>query len=171
MRIFLAGPFFNQESRIVLSRLLNFLEHKLHCEVFCAMRDGALVPKDAPEKIRQKYFQLDVDEIKWAEVLIALIEYPLPIYQRLCLVEQTPEKTILNNIYFPDMGTVFEMGLAYALKKPIIGFTSNIHSLNLMLTQSCEIVVSSYEKLANTLYEIEHQTFIKKPFQKELFQL
>ena len=49
-----------------------------------------------------------------------------------------------------DSGTCFEVGMAYAMKKPIIGIRTDLrksgddNGLNLMLTQSCETVVEEY---------------------------
>lgn len=171
MRIFLAGPFFNNECSKVLTNLLNFLEHNLHYTVFCAMRDGCLVPKDATEETRQKYFLLDVTKTQWADCLVALLDYPLPVYQKLILQEKTPEGISQNSILLPDIGTVFEMGLAYAYEKPIIGFAKDIQSLNLMLAQSCKIIVSNQDKLKKALSEIEYNTLKNTPSGKELFQL
>lgn len=172
MKIFLAGPFFNEECRSTLSDLLIFLEDKLHHTVFCAMRDGCLVPKDATEETRQKYFLLDVSKMHWADCVIALLDYPLPINQGLYFSSRSCEgATLYKSILLPDTGTVFEMGLAYALKKPIVGFAENIQSLNLMLAQSCKIIVPDCDTLEQVLCCLKDSGLKNTPSGKELFQL
>ncbi len=180
-RIFLAGPFFNTECRKELAALIKVLEFEEH-KVFCAMRDGALVPTDAPKEIRQKYFKLDYAKIRWCNCMVAMLDYPLEHNQQL-LLEITPKldtfHRVYTPIYLPDMGAVFEIGCAYTLHKPVIGFTKQINSLNLMLSECCITVVSSYHdliKAINALFnknEIDFVTLDKMNVtnQKELFRL
>jgi nucleoside 2-deoxyribosyltransferase len=173
MNIFLAGPFFNEPCKIVLNNLLYFLENQGH-KVFCAMRDGALVPKDAPEEIRNKYFLLDFNKVVWCDCMVALLSYPLPIEQTLCLKTSTPDGTNLKNMVLPDMGTVFEIGCAYGLSKPVIGYVIDPIELNLMLTQSCCTVVTDEARLKGALHYIEREDFGALKLMKkhtELFQL
>jgi nucleoside 2-deoxyribosyltransferase len=49
----------------------------------------------------------------------------------------------------PDSGTSWEMGYAYAKKKPIIGLRTDFrpgaeHGVNLMLSRSCRHLVKEY---------------------------
>ncbi len=178
MKIFLAGPFFNPAACEMLQGLLDHLEGLGHT-VFCAMRDGKLVPKDATEEVRQKFFKLDVDQMFESELVVAMLDYPMPENQALHLVTMPystgPSSGLVvgPKVELPDAGTVFEMGLAYANgNTPIIGFTSSIKSLNLMLAQSCIATVENYRTLSEIVKLVELGRFdeIEKQ-RKELFNL
>ncbi len=171
MKIFLAAPFFNDEARHQLTTLLAFIENMRH-HVFCAMRDGKLVSKDAPEETRQKYFRLDVEEMYKSRVCVAMLDYPLPQNQRLQHVTAKYGADKVVQVQIPDTGTVFEMGLAYAQAIPIIGFAASLKSMNLMLSQSCITVVQDFDSLEQTLDLIMHGRFEEiERTRKELFQL
>ena len=177
MKIFLAGPFFNPAACEMLQGLLDHLEGLGHT-VFCAMRDGQFVPKDATEETRQKFFMLDVEQMFESELVVAMLDYPMPEGQILQHVvrlssDKPGEHFAYAPVELPDTGTVFEMGLAYANgNTPIIGFTSSIKSLNLMLAQSCIATVEDHATLSQIVKLVELGRFeeIEKK-RKELFNL
>ena len=145
--IYLAGPFFNDNSREVLIAMLRILEEE-GLKVFAPMRDGVMCPKDADKATRQAVFQMDVQEIDKAQLVVALLDYPMPNAEQLMLMKtQGNEHLELDRIAFPDSGTVFEMGYAYCSKTPIIGFARTPTGFNLMLSESLISFCRSFKSL------------------------
>lgn len=177
LRIYLAGPFFNPESRKVLGLMLEVLEKAEH-DVWAPMRDGILCPKNAPDAMRRKVFNLDCAQIQWADCIVALLDYPLPLHQRLLLQCRTPEGRIENvkDISFPDSGTIFEMGYGMAFNKHIIGLTTHVGGFNLMLSEACICIVHDLEALQKAIALLLVEDFdglylMKKVCQKMLEEL
>ena len=163
LKIYLAGPFFNTESKKVMAKLCTFLE-KLGHEVFSPMRDGIECEKDALTERRQEVYDLDTKKILWADVVVACLDNPLPIYQQVILAERTPEGMRRElPISFPDMGTVFEIGYAKATKrrftKPgIIAYSVQQDArvgFNLMITEAVDGFANSLEELFNLIELVE----------------
>jgi nucleoside 2-deoxyribosyltransferase len=156
LKVYLAGPFFNSESVRILQEMLKVLE-KESCKVFAPMRDGILCPKNADAAMRRKVFELDIKKIEEADLVVALLDYPLPINQNLLLRVRSPNGIKDVSVHFPDSGTVFEMGYAFALSAqrrsqgqpglPVIGFTSCKQGLNLMVTECCAAIATSFQEL------------------------
>ena len=166
LKIYLAGPFFNSESKKVMAKLCAFLERLEH-EVFSPMRDGIECKKDALSKRRKEVYDLDTNKILWANVVVACLDNPLPIYQRVILSERTPEGIRRElPISFPDMGTIFEIGFAKgywdgtAIEKARFVIAYSVQQdarvgFNLMITEAVDGFASSLIELENLLALIE----------------
>jgi len=116
MNIYLAGPFFNEQSKAVLYKILACLEGQLGHKVWAPMRDGILCPKDANREMRLKVFNLNCEQLHWADCVVALLDYPLPIHQTLLLRTKSPEGTSKDTpTHLPDPGTIFEIGYVAGL--------------------------------------------------------
>lgn len=157
MRIYLAGPFFNKESKEVVQMLRDKLEQLGH-NVWSPMHDGITCPKNADRRMRQKVFHLDCERLHRVDCVVALLDYPLPIHQQLFLRTRTPEG-ISNDtpVSFPDSGTVFEIGYFNGLRETglldygyIIGYTRT-SGFNLMVTEACDCVVSDLTQLQRAM--------------------
>lgn len=116
MRLTLIGPFFTRFSHGVDQReFMHILASALEAdgnEVWsAAVHDEPLEPH-APLVVQRRVFERDLRMIEWCEAVVA----------------------VLDDF---DAGTVFEMGYAYALKKPVIAcFCVMPERLNLMIAQS-----------------------------------
>lgn len=163
MNIYLAGPFFNTESKELLYNILGCLEAQLGHKIWSPMRDGITCPKDADREMRLKVFRLDCEQLHWAECVVALLDYPLPIYQQFLLREKTPEGTFRDTpIYLPDSGTVFEIGYVNGMNSTInkyryvIGYATK-PGFNLMVSESCDCIVSDLDQLQRVMPLVVHQ--------------
>jgi len=165
LQIYIAGPFFNKQSKEILQAILDKLELLGHT-CWAPMRDGITCPKNANAETRQKVFQLDCEQLHWAECVVALLDYPLPPYEQLMLKTQTPEGKIdFIDAHLPDPGTVFEIGFVNGLnesrKDPyryIIGY-SEISGFNLMVSEGCDCVVSSLAQLERIMEFVENKDY------------
>ena len=112
MKIYLASPFFNQRQLDAIMKMEKILENA-NFKVYSPRRDGKCVkPTDSSEE-HEKIFKLNVGKILWCDYMVACID----------------DK---------DTGTSWEMGVAYALKKPVVSFTAvRGRIINVMLSQSC----------------------------------
>jgi|GEM_PF-5893103 len=161
MKCYLAGPFFNKESKAIVQMLMDKLESFGH-EVWAPMRDGITCSKDADREMRQKVFNLDREQLHWADCIVALLDYPLPPYERLLLRTRDPEGKIdLIDVSFPDSGTVLEIGYVNGLneagKDPyryIIGWAMTSR-FNLMVSEACDCIVSNIAQLERVMQFVE----------------
>lgn len=106
-RIYFAGPWFTDKGRFLhaaCKKMYQLLKNQSSYDVF--------FPNDFHDENPKNCFDMDVNEVKECDILVALID----------------EK---------DVGTAWEIGMAYALNKPIylLGFdeTSFMRRTNLML--------------------------------------
>ena len=185
MQIYLAGPFFNKESKDVLGTILGCLEEQLGHQVWAPMRDGILCTKDADREMRRRVFVLDCERLHWAECVVALLDYPLPIQQQLLLRERTPEGASKDTpIFLPDPGTIFEIGYTVGMNKSdmttqyrcVIGYKSQGFGSNLMIAEACDCIVSNLTELERVMPLVVNQDedallLLKTQWQKELSEL
>lgn len=114
MKIYIAGPFFNEQERISLKDMIEKVKFSfshggassLPCgarclpELFIPMEHEIPGGYDLPNNVwAKKVFDMDVQAIKDADVVVAMYTG-----------------------HYSDTGTVWEMGFAKALGKPVIGF-------------------------------------------------
>lgn len=112
MKCYIAGPFFDRDGLgikeiEIVKKVLNELKI-----TFYSPKDDNFIPSEASHKIRQQGFERNIDEINSCDFMIA----------------NTRDK---------DIGTLIELGFAYAKKRPIILFCPQIKGMpiNLMLAQ------------------------------------
>lgn len=123
--VYLASPFFTDEQKKVMDSLkecLDDLGYKTWAPYY-----ECLVTPESTREYRRYAFECN---------MIALSE---------CFF-------VVANIEGLDTGTVFEMGVAYSLKKPILAFSDNLdRKLNLMLAMSCIGFVNGLYELRGKL--------------------
>ena len=126
--VYVASPFFND----IDNERLDIIESMLDKEgltYFSPRHQSAIGPISEPE-VRQKAFQMNVDNIKDADFVIA----------------ETSRK---------DLGTLFEAGLAYEAGIPIIYATfvlgENGGAVNLMLSESAFATVTTPMQLEKAI--------------------
>ena len=101
MKIYVAGPFFNNQERISLRDMIdhirdNFPEATLFIPMEHEISGGMEMPNCVWAK---KVFDMDVQAIRDSDMIVAMYTG-----------------------HYSDTGTVWEMGFAKALGKPIIGY-------------------------------------------------
>lgn len=144
MRLYLAGPFFDDEQVNRIERIEKALDaNKTVSDYFSPrnsnVNDGAEIGSSQWSK---DVFQLDVDEIKKADAVIAIIDY------------------VDDNV---DSGTAFEIGYAFAIGKPVVLFHEKEAIVNLMLsngsksylTKVSDVESFDFEKMPEYHYEGE----------------
>lgn len=121
-KIYLAGPFFNEEQLSVAGAVeklaedagLDYFSPRLRC---CC-------PPDASFAQRKISFDMNVNAIELSDLVIARIDDF-------------------------DAGTMWEMGYAYRSKRPVYAYTTvKGRGLNLMLAQSCKGFICGLDELA-----------------------
>lgn len=156
-KVYLAAPFFNPA------------QTKLCFDLEATMEDAGLVvfsprkifvcPPDADDATRESTFKGNVEHIKKADCVVAVLDYLLPPEQSLRVIHSrmpevgpregcTQRANVLSGpIRVPDAGTVFEIGLAYQMKKPVVGFyKGDAKVVNLMLAKACRRIVVGIEE-------------------------
>ncbi|MBI2678262.1 MAG: nucleoside 2-deoxyribosyltransferase [Candidatus Koribacter versatilis] len=119
MRLFLAGPLFNAAERDFNRRLRDALVEAEH-EVWLPQE------KEPRERSGAAIFKKDVEGIEWAAVVVANMDGP-----------------------DPDSGTCWECGYAYAKKKPVLAYRTDLRHaedaalgrFNLMIEKSATKVL------------------------------
>jgi len=173
--IYLAGPFFNERQLARIQRIENICK-QYAIPHYSPRRDaGILKPKSSIIE-RQEVYEANADALFNCDCILAVTNYELPCD---CKVHVTylgsplvvGDKAL--ELFLPDTGTVWEMGFATALKKPIVIFHDNPASkkLNVMLTQSCNGFLNTYEELdeflrcwANCVLPISSQEDVERFF-------
>lgn len=121
--VYIAAPFFNPD-QITRVALVETLLEKHGLTYFSPRKQSAIGPISSPE-VRKKSFQLNIEGIDNAEMLIAITDGK-------------------------DMGTIFEAGHAFASHIPIIyvAFTLGKDGMfNLMLSESGKAACRTVEEL------------------------
>jgi nucleoside 2-deoxyribosyltransferase len=182
LKVYLAGPFFNEDQRKVIDQLEKTLEP--YCELYSPRRDGGVLGPKASKDQRAKIFELNYEKIKSCDIMIAQVEglddRPYQIVQKLLRsfnrkIASGPVQTdaligvgvlaefagILEKEFtnqspnYIDIGTVWEMGAAYECGVPVLAFSPNINrQMNVMLTESCRGFVSKYEDIIPAIENI-----------------
>lgn len=133
MRIYIAGPLFNEREQAHNHAIRELVEAEGHT-AFLPQEDGKLAideiakGQDAAE-VRKCIFKLDTEEVRRCDAILCLLDGRVP-----------------------DEGMCFELGMAYALGKRCFGYrtdsrTLDPHGINLMLDESLERVTHSEEEL------------------------
>jgi nucleoside 2-deoxyribosyltransferase len=165
-KIYLAGPFFNPRQIEIVSNVEQALTFYEIPHFSPRKQDDNDAPETSegltPEKAA-RIFEKDYVNIKNCTCVIAILDFALPEGKRCTLVDDTywrrpsdsgnltrrPSDAVAPfSIKVPDTGTVWEMGAAYAMGKPIYAFTQDpSNRLNLMLSQSCQGIIYGWARL------------------------
>lgn len=112
-KVYLAGPWFYGNQAEILSKVESCLDSFSELEVFSPRRETLIKP-NAKEDARRQAFDGNVHHVNSSNFVVALVDDS-------------------------DKGTLFECGLAYAAKVPILYYSENAEKrpFNLMLAESC----------------------------------
>lgn len=111
MRVYLASPFFNTQQRVRMRVILNLLRdsgYEVYAPFEHKIEDGEYLSND---EWGANVFEMDVEELDECDTVVAICDG-----------------------YTGDTGTAWEMGYAYATRKPVFAccLKDEIHSLMLM---------------------------------------
>ena len=123
MSIYIAGPFFNEKQICFIEDIENLF--KVNRMPFYSPRsEGVLLDLDeeARQKAKKAIYDTNVTRIKNCSIMVAVIDDR-------------------------DTGTIWEMGYAAALGKPIISISNESYGLNVMLAESVQAHVKNLEDL------------------------
>ena len=101
MKIYIAGPFFNDKERLSLADMIAKVRFSFpKAELFIPMEHEIPGGMEMPNPVwAKKVFDMDVQAIKDADLVVSMYTG-----------------------HYSDTGTVWEMGFAHALGKPVVGF-------------------------------------------------
>ena len=117
--IYIAAPFFNADQVATVAMIEAKLD-SANMAYFSPRSEGTLLEMTSKEKIQHmdRIFKSNIDNMVKANIIIAVIDGR-------------------------DIGTIWEMGFAYALGKTVISYTNMDHGLNVMLAKSVQAHVKS----------------------------
>lgn len=152
--VYIAAPFFNEPQNDLVDRIETLFDG--HGITYFSPRKLGKQKIDSAETARE-VFLADVVAIDECRFLLAVLDWILPSNQYTAVMKRSHSLETLARdsdaiptqmeirttdqalceINIPDAGTVFEMGYAYARKKPVIAYKHlDGGKLNIMLTQS-----------------------------------
>lgn len=127
--IYLASPFFNEKQLDFVKRLEEAFDFA-GLDYFSPRSEGILIEMSPEEKAikMQEIFQSNINHIVDCSIMVAVIDDY-------------------------DTGTVWEMGLAYGLERPIYTISDNDYGLNVMIRQSTTIHNTNIDNLIINIME------------------
>lgn len=125
--VYIAGPFFNDKQKDLIKRIENELD-KYGIKYFSPRSEGVLIDMTPEEKEKQmsKIYNSNINHMIDCKCMLAIIDDW-------------------------DTGTVFEMGYAKCLNKPIFTLSDNDYGLNVMIRQA---IKSHNTDINNTITNI-----------------
>lgn len=144
LKVYLAGPFFNDEQIERISFLENLLE-KNGFDVF-SPRKASLLKGDSSLEKMKKTFDNNISSIDECDFVLAVLD------------------TEKENKY-SDSGTIFEAGYAYSKNKPILYFNENRNKgANLMLAMSGKLPYITKINTISDIFDLKFENIIKSRY-------
>ena len=161
-RVYIAGPFFN-EQQIRRIGLIEALLDGRKIDYFSPRQTDAskeIAANGFTSELAKVAFDIDVMEIGECSVLLAVLDWLNPKGQEVRAISTISPKTKPKGGRFsvvaygpplnvPDSDTVWEMGCAGALGKPVVGFRTCPSATNLMLAAGCLLWCDGWEALGH----------------------
>lgn len=147
--IYLAGPFFNATQL----RLIKSIEAQLaesDMEFISPRSQHGEEPTPITSNLQAKSVYLrNVKDLLACSSVLAVMDYLLPDSMTLWLTDLGAPGKFRGPISLPDTGTVWEMGYAVAIGKPVVLFISNPNEtpVNIMLSQCAVGVLNGMDEL------------------------
>lgn len=139
-KIYLASPFFNDAELERMGKVRDILRAK-GLDVFVPNEHQSPLEFGTLEW-RYETFRSDVNGIDSADVIVAII----------------------SQGNYDDSGTAWEIGYAYATKKPVVVVNVTGETINLMIADSLHSLIKSYDELMEydfeTLPKIEYTDYV-----------
>jgi sugar/nucleoside kinase (ribokinase family) len=127
IRVYLAGPFFNDQEVQWVQRVENKLDGA-GLQVLSPMKENGIITGDMTIEHRLKIFESDIALLNKSDVVVALLDHD-------------------------DPGTCFEIGHAYSLGIPVYGLKTLMDNLNNMIRFGCKGIFDDVEELIKVIYE------------------
>ena len=166
MRIYLAGPFFSQRERDY-QKAVGFALAEAGHELIDPRRHGKADLSSVDD--RRRILAANKLDIVESDVVVALLSRRLDDKQTLRLCEDShflcqPVPTS-DPIHIPDTGTVWEVGFAVAVGKPVWALCDDKTTLNVMLTESVNAVFEEPQDVlaALQLYGSDNVRVVGRP--------
>jgi nucleoside 2-deoxyribosyltransferase len=134
VKVYVAGGFFTPEQLATLEKIEAVIENA-GCDVFRPRNARSAAKKlnkdigagkDPDPNTRRQVFQDNIDNIEDAQLVVAIVDGR-------------------------DVGTIWEMGFAYACRVPIITYTEHGFGVNLLLAESSLALCKGVEQLAEAM--------------------
>lgn len=132
-KIYLASPFFNEDEIERMERVLTILRNK-GLDVFAPYEHQNKHLEFGSKEWRDATFRGDMQAIYDCDVIVAIV----------------------SQGNYSDSGTTFEIGTGYILEKDLVIVNLSDKEVNLMIADSLDAYISSYE-------ELEQYDFDKMP--------
>lgn len=158
---YIAAPFFNEPQLAFVREVESAFETCKRTAFSPRLQHG---PKPTPIKDKQHarlLFSENYRAIEACHVMVAWVDWMLPEGHELRIVEEAPSPHLpkecfqprSNPLNLPDTGTVWEMGAAFGLGKPIVMLTRRAmyERVNIMLSESCVGVAYGIDDLKHYL--------------------
>lgn len=141
--LYLAGPFFNAPQVETIEKVESLCETiGLNCN---SPRKFMVLKPDASLVERRATFLDNIQKIQESQIVFACIDNPRDVNGAMV---DTP----------PDIGTVWEIGYAYGIGRPVVCFTLRQRKMNVMLAQGCAGFLSNEVDIEAFLQGKEVQT-------------
>lgn len=137
MKVYIAGPLFNEMERVRNNEMRNFL-HENGFDTYLPQEDAgiadSLIQEGASkELVRRKIFESDIEAVRKCDAVLCLLDGRVP-----------------------DEGVCVELGFAFALGKKCLGFsteqrTFDTHGRSLMIDGCLESISGTKEELLKNL--------------------
>ena len=124
--VYLAGPFFSQQELLWVEYICEILEQR-GLKVLSPSRENGIINPKTSQMERESIFNLDIEMINKSDVIIALLDSD-------------------------DMGTSFEIGYSYSIKKPVIGLDTSGGVVNNMIRYGCDAICNNIEELISEVH-------------------
>lgn len=162
-KVYVAAPFFCPAQLEIVEKLETLLAP--YFDVFSPRRDGGILKPDAAMASRTEIFEMNYKHIAECDFMVAVIEgnddRPAKalddlvnlLGQRALIVSTGVLKDAVDLLKsklpnYIDVGTVWEMGVAYEAGRPVIAFSPNKQrQINVMLSESVRGFVNEYDLL------------------------
>ncbi len=161
--VYLAAPFFNPTQSSLCAVLESAI---LEAGFVCASpRLQGVCPPSAPPALRRETFNRNVENIKHASLVVAVLEFPLNAGElRVVRYHEGAWQSLSNPLHLPDTGVVFEMGVAHVYGVPIVGFRQQpAVRYNLMLAEACGGIATGLPQLRGALGLFRDRGFFNLP--------
>lgn len=140
-KVYLASPFFNEKEIERVDKVCFLLREK-GLEVFSPKEQQSPHLEFGSKEWREVTFNNDVLHIDCADVVVAII----------------------SNGNYDDSGTAWELGYAYATKKPVVLVNLTGETINLMIADSLHALVTNYAELLdydfNEMKKIPYEKYV-----------
>lgn len=145
MTAYLAAPFFCPRELATIQRTEKIMESNKIAFFSPRLGDDNDLPPEAkyrPELAR-KIFLMDIAHMRDASVCIACID-GTPYFNA--------ERN--KNTFARDQGTAFEMGYFYGVGKPIIAYSAEDQSNNLMIANACDVYFPTQQSMEEVFAQV-----------------